>query len=178
MGQVHKKCLFWACSMTRVWSLNLAALPEPWLVVLYGTQSIRLPQMVKRSISNKSFLGLLCSSPSPSSPVLTLIIFSSSSSGVVRNVSESFLESVGAELSAMPVSWGLSDASDIPPLSVAGSVWKRVVQLIISCRGRCMHSTTDIHSPPSTKEQMSNHSLATIALHADAVKMIHSFSIG
>lgn len=58
--------------------------------------------MVKRSISSKSFLGALSLSPSPSSPVSALMILSSSSSsGVVRNVSESLLGSVGAELSAM-----------------------------------------------------------------------------
>lgn len=62
---------------------------------------MRLPQMVKRSISSKSFLGVLFLRPSPSSPVSALIILSSSSSsGVVRNVSESLLGSVGAELSA------------------------------------------------------------------------------
>lgn len=79
--------------------------------------------MVKRSISSKSFLGVLCSSPSPSSPVLALMILSSSSSsGVVRNVSESLLGSVGAELSAVLGGLGLSDTSDIPPLSVVGSI--------------------------------------------------------
>lgn len=79
--------------------------------------------MVKRSISSKSFLGVLGSSLSPSSPVSALMILSSSSSsGVVRNVSESLLGSVGAELSGMVGGTEMSAASDIPPLSIVGSV--------------------------------------------------------
>lgn len=104
-------------------------IPEPCCVARTltacssGIQSIRLPQMVKRSISSKSFFGVLCLSPSPSSPVSALMILSSSSSssGVVRKVSESLLGSVGVELSAMFAGWGLTDARDIPPLSAVGS---------------------------------------------------------
>lgn len=77
--------------------------------------------MVKRSISNKSFLGCLCSSASPSSPVLVLMILSSSSSGVVRNVSDSLLGMVGVKLSAVLAASGLSDASGIPPFSAVVS---------------------------------------------------------
>lgn len=77
--------------------------------------------MVKRSISNKSFLGRLCSSASPSSPVLVLMILSSSSSGVVRNVSDSLLGMVGAKLSAILAASALSDASGIPPFSAVVS---------------------------------------------------------
>jgi len=78
--------------------------------------------MVNRSISNKSFLGGLCLSPSPSNPVsVFMILLSSSSSGVVRNVSESLLGSTGAALSAVTVGWEMSDARDIPTPSAVGS---------------------------------------------------------
>lgn len=77
--------------------------------------------MVKRSISSKSFLGVRGSRPS--SPVLALMIFSSSSpSGVVRKVSESLLGSVGAELSATLGGGETSAATDAPPLSIVGSI--------------------------------------------------------
>lgn len=79
--------------------------------------------MVKRSISSKSFLGVLGRSSSPSSPVSVLIIlFSSSSSGVVRNVSESLLGTVGVELLTTSDRGGMTEANDIPPLSAAASV--------------------------------------------------------
>lgn len=91
-----------------------------------GVQSIRLPQMVKRSISNKSFLGRRCSSPSPSSPVSVLIILSSSSSGVVRNVSDSLLGMLGGKLSAKLAASTWSDAEPVAPFSVVASRWKTV----------------------------------------------------
>lgn len=78
--------------------------------------------MVKRSISSKSFLGLLGSSPSPSSPVLIMISFSSSSSGVVRNASESLLGRAETELSAAAAAWVLSGN---PPPSVVGSAQRQ-----------------------------------------------------
>lgn len=82
--------------------------------------------MVNRSISNKSFLGVLCLSASPSNPVSAFrILSSSSSSGVVRNVSESLLGIVGAVASAVSVGWATSDASDNPAFSAVGSVWKK-----------------------------------------------------
>lgn len=77
--------------------------------------------MVKRSISNKSFLGCLCSSPSPSRPVLVLIILSSSSSGVVRKVSDSLLGMVGGKLSGKLAASTLSDAESVVPFSAVAS---------------------------------------------------------
>lgn len=112
---------------------DLCLIPEPcsfaraltgWSVC--AAQSIRLPQMVKRSISNKSFLGRLCSSPSPSSPVLVLIILSSSSSGVVRKVSDSLLGMVGGKLSAKLAASSWSGAEHGAPFSAAASGWKMV----------------------------------------------------
>lgn len=82
-------------------------IPEPCSVARIATlvlQSIRLPQMVKRSISSRSFFGGRCASPPPSSPVSALMILSSSSSsGVVRNVSESLFGKEGAAFSAVLV---------------------------------------------------------------------------
>lgn len=98
------------------WTLLLCQ-DADWLF-LDGIQSILLPHIVKRSISSKSFLGLLGSRPSPSCPVLTMIIFSSSSSGVVRNVSESLLGRAETELCSMMAALALSA---IPPSSVVGS---------------------------------------------------------
>lgn len=92
-----------------------------WLC-LHNTQSILLPQIVKRSISSKSFLGLLGACPSPSCPVLIMIIFSSSSSGVVRNVSESLLGAAETPLSATVAAWVLSGN---PPPSVVGSAQRQ-----------------------------------------------------
>lgn len=100
-----------------------------------GAQSIRLPQMVKRSISNKSFLGRLCSSPSPSRPVLALIILSSSSSGVVRKVSDSLLGMVGGKLSAKSAASTWSDGELVAPFSVVASRWK-VVQVSVRSSSR------------------------------------------
>ena len=85
---------------------------------LEAAQSILLPQIVKRSISSKSFLGLLGSCPSPSCPVLIMITLSSSSSGVVRNASESLLGRAETELSAMVAAGVLSEK---PLPSVVGS---------------------------------------------------------
>lgn len=88
----------------------------------FGGQSIRFPQMVKRSISSKSFLGVLCLSPSPSSPVSVFRILSwSSSSGVVRNVSESLFGIVEAAPSGLSVGRDMPCATDIPALSDVGS---------------------------------------------------------
>lgn len=81
--------------MTPVWSEDPAGDSN-------SPQSIRLPQMVNRSISSKSFLGVLCISASPSNPVsVFMILSSSSSSGVVKNVSESLLGIEAAVVSAM-----------------------------------------------------------------------------
>lgn len=70
-----------------------------------SSQSIRLPQIVKRSISNKSFLGALCISSVSS----WLRLFSSDSSGVVRNWSDSLVGSWGAGLSILWVGWVVTD---------------------------------------------------------------------
>lgn len=97
--------------------------------------------MVNRSISSKSFFGALCLSPSPSSPVSVLMILSSSSSsGVVRNVSESLWGSDGAELSAMLAGWEMSDASNGPPLSDVGSVCKRRWETLGKLNNKCLRS--------------------------------------
>lgn len=89
----------------------------------FSVQSIRFPQMVNRSISNKSFLGVLSLSPSSSSPVSVLMtLSSSSSSGVVRNVSESLFRIVEEALSGLSVSREMPDAGDTPALSDVISV--------------------------------------------------------
>ncbi|TNN89633.1 hypothetical protein EYF80_000236 [Liparis tanakae] len=70
------------------------------------------------------------------SPVLALMILpSSSSSGVVKNVSESLLGNVGAELSAALTGAELSAAGDVPPFSVVGSNRENVVDIITGTRG-------------------------------------------
>lgn len=88
--------------------------------------------MVNRSISSKSFFGVL-GLMSPSSPVSVLMILLSSSSGVVRNVSESLLGMVGVELLAMLERGGLTEDSEIPPLSAAASCWGKVWMCLNLC---------------------------------------------
>lgn len=85
---------------------------------------MRLPQIVKRSISNKSFLGALCLSSVSS----WIRLLSSDSSGVVRNWSDSLVGSWGAGHSSLWMGWVVTEA-DMP--SSAGSpsegVWTQLV---------------------------------------------------
>lgn len=83
--------------------------------------------MVNRSISSKSFLGVLCLSPSPSSLMsLFRILSSSSSSGVVRNVSESLFGMAEEVPSGFSVGGETPGVSDTPALSDVGSADEKV----------------------------------------------------
>lgn len=82
-------------------------------------QSIRFPQIVKRSISSRSFLGALWMSSVPS----CVMIFSSDSSGVVRNWSDSLVGRSGTGFSIWWTGWFIIDW-DMPSSSGSAGVRK------------------------------------------------------